>query len=109
MDELCEKYESVFYKMYDEILNKFCKESYLKNKLNKNGKGDIFVLIGEGKKHLLRRLTFSDIKTRLVQVLVGKEDNGETNLDSKEVMKEIIDSITLYYLAREVRKTLTGE
>lgn len=109
MEELYDKYESLFNEMYDELLNKFYEESYLKNKMYKNCNGDICVIVGDGKDKPLRRLTFEDVKERVFQIWVNKEDNGEKSLESQEVMEEIINKVTLYYVAREVRKTLVNK
>jgi len=109
MDEVKElyyKYEMMYTKIYDEVLDRFCNESYLKNKLNRNSTGEVSIIIDTNKKETLRKISFEEVKERIMEIWENKRENKKVTLDSEDVMKEIIDSVTLYFMAREVRKVI---
>lgn len=106
VEELYDKYEKMYKKIYDEILDRFCNESYLKNKLNKDSTGEVLIIVDEKNKKPLRKIDFEEVKERIMEIWENKRENNKVTLDSEDVMKEIIDSVTLYFMAREVRKVV---
>ncbi|MDP4177323.1 MAG: hypothetical protein Q8900_03165 [Bacillota bacterium] len=109
MEELCKKYEIMFNEIYQELVDKFYKKSYFSSKMKMDNKGNLFAILSEQKQKPIKRLTFEDIKSGLVQELVDKEAIGKYVLDSKDVMKDVLGSITLCYMAIEARKAFRAE
>ena len=103
---LYSKYEIMYTKMYEKILNKFCTESYLKNRLNKSSNGEVSIIVDDSIKKPLRKIDFEEVKERIMEIWENKSENQKVTLDSEDIMKEIIDSVTLYFMAREVRKVV---
>jgi hypothetical protein len=106
LTKLYDKYEALYYKLYDKMLDKFFEESYLKSKVCKNPEGDICVLTEGGKEIPLRKIDFEEVKERIFEIWENKLENSKVTLDDEDIMEEIINSVTLYFVAREARKTM---